>query len=75
MDRVWRIDCGAAEFEVSRHRASWFAVRMVAGTGAHRGAPTAEAQARYVPFMLRSSRSWTDEHVCDHLRAGLIGLE
>jgi hypothetical protein len=36
---AWRIGRGAATFAVSRHRDSWFAVRMRAGTGTHRGDP------------------------------------
>jgi hypothetical protein len=36
---AWRIGRGAAAFAVSRRRATWFAVRMRAGTGEHRGDP------------------------------------
>jgi hypothetical protein len=38
-DGAWRIGRGAATFAVSRHRDVWFAVRMRAGTGEHRGDP------------------------------------
>src|SRR4051794_7136451 len=36
---AWRIGRGAATFAVSRHGDTWFAVRMRAGTGGHRGDP------------------------------------
>jgi hypothetical protein len=36
---AWRIDRGAAAFAVSRHGRTWFAVRMRAAAGEHRGDP------------------------------------
>jgi hypothetical protein len=38
-DGAWRVGRGAAGFAVARHGDVWFAVRMRAGTGGHRGDP------------------------------------